>query len=69
MRIPAMSRITKLPESLLNALSESNPVSAPGVGNYVAMAARVITLEQGRVVSDQPIADWQRLQERSAAAD
>ncbi|RXD97959.1 ABC transporter ATP-binding protein, partial [Xanthomonas perforans] len=35
----------------------------------VAMAARVITLEQGRVVSDQPIADWQRLQERSAAAD
>lgn len=37
MRIPAMSRITKLPESLLNALSESNPVFAPGVGNYVAM--------------------------------
>ncbi len=35
----------------------------------VAMAARVITLEQGRVVSDQPIADWQRLQERSTAAD
>lgn len=37
MRIPAMSRITKLPESLLNSLSESNPVFAPGVQNYVAM--------------------------------
>lgn len=37
MRIPAMSRITKLPESLLQALSETNPVFAPGVRNYVAM--------------------------------
>ena len=37
MRIPAMSRITKLPEALLDQLSESNPVFAPGVGNYVAM--------------------------------
>ncbi len=37
MRIPAMSRITKLPEALLNSLSESNPVFAPGVQNYVAM--------------------------------
>jgi malonate decarboxylase gamma subunit len=37
MRIPAMARITKLPESLLTALSQSNPVFAPGVDNYVAM--------------------------------
>jgi len=37
MRIPAMSRVTKLPESMLVALSQSNPVFAPGVGNYVAM--------------------------------
>lgn len=37
MRIPAMSRVTKLPEAMLTALSESNPVFAPGVGNYVAM--------------------------------
>lgn len=37
MRIPAMSRVTKLPEDLLTALSHSNPVFAPGVENYVAM--------------------------------
>lgn len=37
MRIPAMARVTKLPESLLTALSQSNPVFAPGVENYVAM--------------------------------
>ena len=37
MRIPAMARVTKLPESMLTALSAANPVFAPGVGNYVAM--------------------------------
>jgi malonate decarboxylase gamma subunit len=37
MRIPAMARITKLPEALLTTLSQSNPVFAPGVDNYVAM--------------------------------
>ena len=37
MRIPAMSRVTKLPEAMLTALSASNPVFAPGVENYVAM--------------------------------
>jgi len=37
MRIPAMSRVTKLPEEMLTALSQSNPVFAPGVDNYVAM--------------------------------
>ena len=37
MRIPAMARVTKLSEEKLTALSESNPVFAPGVGNYVAM--------------------------------
>ena len=37
MRIPAMARVTKLPEAMLNALSETNPVFAPGVANYVAM--------------------------------
>jgi malonate decarboxylase gamma subunit len=37
MRIPAMARVTKLPEALLAQLSESNPVFAPGVANYVAM--------------------------------
>jgi malonate decarboxylase gamma subunit len=37
MRIPAMARVTKLPETLLTELSKSNPVFAPGVGNYVSM--------------------------------
>jgi len=37
MRLPAMARVTKLPEALLAELSESNPVFAPGVDNYVAM--------------------------------
>ena len=37
MRIPAMARVTKLPEAMLAALSQSNPVFAPGVQNYVAM--------------------------------
>jgi malonate decarboxylase gamma subunit len=37
MRIPAMARVTKLPEAMLTALSASNPVFAPGVDNYVAM--------------------------------
>ena len=37
MRVPAMARVTKLPESLLDELSLTNPVFAPGVANYVAM--------------------------------
>jgi malonate decarboxylase gamma subunit len=37
MRIPAMARVTKLPEAMLTELSKANPVFAPGVGNYVAM--------------------------------
>ncbi len=37
MRLPAMARITKLKPELLEALSQDNPVFAPGVENYVAM--------------------------------
>ena len=37
MRLPAMSRVTKISEDVLEALSLSNPVFAPGVENYVAM--------------------------------
>lgn len=37
MRIPAMARVTKLSEDRLAELSQSNPVFAPGVQNYVAM--------------------------------
>ena len=46
MRIPAMARVTKLPEAMLTALSQTNPVFAPGVGNYVAMGG-VRALWQG----------------------
>jgi malonate decarboxylase gamma subunit len=46
MRIPAMARVTKLPESMLTTLSQSNPVFAPGVDNYVAMGG-VRALWQG----------------------
>jgi malonate decarboxylase gamma subunit len=46
MRIPAMARVTKLPEAMLTALSQANPVFAPGVANYVAMGG-VRTLWQG----------------------
>jgi malonate decarboxylase gamma subunit len=37
MRIPAMARVTKLPEEFLTSLSRSNPVFAPGVQNYWRM--------------------------------
>ena len=37
MRLPAMSRVTKISEDVLEARSLSNPVFAPGVENYVAM--------------------------------
>jgi len=46
MRIPAMARVTKLSEEKLTALSQSNPVFAPGVQNYVAMGG-VRALWQG----------------------
>ena len=37
MRIPAMARVTKLSEEFLTAMSDTNPVFAPGVQNYVRM--------------------------------
>jgi len=46
MRIPAMARVTKLPEAMLTELSRENPVFAPGVENYVAMGG-VRSLWQG----------------------
>ena len=46
MRLPAMARVTKLPEATLAELSRANPVFAPGVENYVAMGG-VRSLWQG----------------------
>jgi len=37
MRLPAMARVTKLPESRLRKLAQTHPVFAPGVDNYLAM--------------------------------
>ena len=63
MRIPAMARVTKLPEALLTELSRANPVFAPGVENYVAMGG-VRALWRGDLrqclrdaLSDSPVTD------------
>ena len=63
MRIPAMARVTKLPEATLTRLSQSNPVFAPGVENYVAMGG-VRSLWKGdlrqalrRALIDAPVED------------
>ncbi|MES2257547.1 MAG: biotin-independent malonate decarboxylase subunit gamma [Pseudomonadota bacterium] len=37
MGLPAMARITKVPEALLTELARSNPVFAPGPENYLRM--------------------------------
>jgi malonate decarboxylase gamma subunit len=67
MRIPAMARVTKLPEAMLSALSLSNPVFAPGVANYVAMGG-VRTLWEGdlgealrRALAEAPVDDRRAL--------
>jgi malonate decarboxylase gamma subunit len=39
MNLPAMSRITKIPVERLEELSQSSPVFAPGVLNYLKMGA------------------------------
>jgi malonate decarboxylase gamma subunit len=39
MNLPAMSRITKIPLERLQELSQSSPVFAPGVQNYLRMGA------------------------------
>lgn len=51
MRLPAMARVTKLPQEMLEQLSIANPVFAPGVGNYVAMGG-VASLWRGDLAAD-----------------
>lgn len=58
MRIPAMSRVTKLPEAMLTELSRTNPVFAPGVENYVAMGGvRRVWTGDLRAAMRQALAD------------
>lgn len=66
MRIPAMARVTKLPEDMLTELSKANPVFAPGVGNYVAMGG-VRALWQGdlRAALREALADTPATDERA----
>lgn len=68
MRIPAMARVTKLPEALLNGLSQTNPVFAPGVANYVAMGG-VRALWQGDLAAALREALLQAPVEDQRAAD
>ena len=37
MNLPAMARVTKIPQAQLEALAESSPVFAPGASNYLKM--------------------------------
>lgn len=37
MNLPAMARVTKIPQERLEALAESSPVFAPGASNYLKM--------------------------------
>lgn len=39
MNLPAMARVTRLPEERLRSLAQTSPVFAPGAVNYVAMGA------------------------------
>ena len=63
MRVPAMARVTKLPEALLTELSKANPVFAPGVQNYVAMGGvrklwqGDLTRELRDALADAPVED------------
>ncbi|MCC4631932.1 MULTISPECIES: peptidase domain-containing ABC transporter RaxB [Xanthomonas] len=66
----ATSHLDVMNERRVNSAIQSMQVTRIIVAHRretVSMAARVITLERGRVVSDQPIAEWQRLQDLAAA--
>lgn len=39
MNLPAMARVTKIPQARLEALAETSPVFAPGADNYLRMGA------------------------------
>ena len=68
MRLPAMARVTKLPEAMLAELSRSNPVFAPGVENYVAMGG-VRSLWRDNLAADLRAALAQPSSEDTRARD
>ncbi len=70
MGLPAMARITKVPEEVLTELAQSNPVFAPGPENYLRMggvqaiwdtSAGALAAQMAQALQDAPATD-----ERSA---
>jgi malonate decarboxylase gamma subunit len=66
MSLPAMARVTRLPEERLRALAQASPVFAPGAINYVRMGA-IDALWDGdlaahltRALQDAPARDTRR---------
>jgi len=51
MNLPAMARVTRLPEERLGALAATSPVFAPGAANYVQMGA-IDALWDGDLAAD-----------------
>jgi malonate decarboxylase gamma subunit len=51
MNLPAMARVTRLPEERLRALAAASPVFAPGAENYVRMGA-IDALWDGDLAAD-----------------
>ena len=51
MGLPAMARITKVPEERLTELAKDNPVFAPGAGNYLRMGGLQALWEQDLAAS------------------
>ena len=67
MGVPAMARVTKLPEELLESLSRTNPVFAPGVENYVAMGGvRAVWHDDPGACLRAALADRDTLDRRAA---
>lgn len=67
MNLPAMSRVTKIPLETLECLSQTSPVFAPGVENYLAMGGlealwETPLHEQLTQALQQPVAGDQRRQ-------
>ena len=70
MGLPAMARITKVPEEVLTELAQSNPVFAPGPENYLRMGGLQAIWDSGAgLLADQlaqALRDAPSTDERSA---
>ncbi|HDR8974609.1 biotin-independent malonate decarboxylase subunit gamma [Burkholderia vietnamiensis] len=57
MDLPSMSRVTKLPIDVLEAMARSTPVFAPGLDNLVKMGAVDAVLDPARAL-DAQVGEW-----------